>query len=214
MVTLHVPKIGAINFLTSLSIIHKQLKDTVKTDRVSSVKLIMWYVCLNMSAHHGVFLNMFSNKNSVIPRCNRQSGEGRNINHPGSAFPSLVRYDLTGCQLQNSESLNSAPRSFHLRYTKQSLSPPSLFSSTWAPHWTSSHKSEPNSQLREKKTQSSPLSLEHQASFRLLALRNRREILTGDADVRPKLRHTECSWQRKSSRRWQWPTYACRQGVS
>lgn len=151
MVTLHVPKMGAVNFLTGVSIRHKQLKDTVKTDRVSSVKLIMWYVCLNMSAHHGVFLNMFSNKNSVIPRCNRQSGEGRNINHPGSAFPSLVRYDLTGCQLQNSESLNSAPRSFHLRYTKQSLSPPSLFSSTWAPHWTSSHKSEPNSQLREKK---------------------------------------------------------------
>lgn len=152
MVTLYVPKMGAVNFLTGVSIRHKQLKDTVKTDRVSSVKLIMWYVCLNMSAHHGVFLNMFSNKNSVIPRCNRQSGEGRNINHPGSAFPSLVRYDLTGCQLQNSESLNSAPRSFHLRYTKQSLSPPSLFSSTWAPHWTSSHKSEPNSQLREKTT--------------------------------------------------------------
>lgn len=152
MVTLHVPKMGAVNFLTSVSIRHKQLKDTVKTDRVSSVKLIMWYVCLNMSAHHGVFLNMFSNKNSVIPRCNRQSGEGRNINHPGSAFPSLVRYDLTACQLQNSESLNSTPRSFHLRYTKQSLSPPSLFSSTWAPHWTSSHKSEPNSQLREKNT--------------------------------------------------------------
>lgn len=76
--------------------------------------------------------------------------------------------DLTGCHLQNSDSLNSAPHSLHLCYTKQSLSPPSLLCSMWAPHWTSSQKSALDSQLREKQSSSSPPSPELCGSFRLL----------------------------------------------
>lgn len=107
-----------------------------------------------MSVQQDFFLNTFSNKVSVFPWCNSQSGKGRNINHRDSAFLSLEGYDLTGCQLQNSESLNSTPHFLHLRYTKQSLSPPSLFCSMWAPHWTSSQKSALDSQLREKQSPS------------------------------------------------------------
>lgn len=67
---------------------------------------------------------MSSYKIPIFPWCTTQSGEGRNINHHKSAFPSLVGYNLTNCQLWNSESLCRTPHSLHLCYTKQSLSRP------------------------------------------------------------------------------------------
>lgn len=84
-------------------------------------------------------------------------------------------------KLQNSESHNSTPSSLLLFYTKQSLSPPSLFCSVWAPYWTSSQKSALDSQLWEKQ---SPFPVpELWVSFRLvtpgLEGRERNTGLTG-----------------------------------
>lgn len=70
-----------------------------------------------------------------------------------------------GCQLPNSDSLNSAPHSLHLFYIKQSLSPPSLLCCMWAPHTEHHHRSQ-RSTPSPRKSNLLPLSLERHGSFR------------------------------------------------